>query len=308
MSVKRSNRLVILVGVLLAVLAFVAIVILLNQREEVVAPEEVLQTVLVATEDIDIGEEVTPAKVEEQDIDPEAVQGTALSSATILAGQPSLFTVPAGSQVTGEAIGLGNDLAVNIPALLNPGEKAVAFQVDRVTGLDFLIKGGDTIDIILSQSISVLQETADSAANTDPTAPARFEAVTGLENQRTVKAVLQDKRVIYVSATRAQEQEPIDTNGDGVIDETDEQPAQAAIDSVIIIFAGTAQDAEVIKFAQNALGEQGALSAIVRNAEDDAIEETLGITIDQLVAEYGVRIPDIVEQLNEATPNEEPTP
>jgi len=32
--VKRSNRLVILVGVLLAVLAFVAIVILLNQRTE----------------------------------------------------------------------------------------------------------------------------------------------------------------------------------------------------------------------------------------------------------------------------------
>lgn len=303
MSVKRSNRLVILVGVLLAVLAFVAVVILLNQREEVAAPEEVLATVLVATEDIDIGEEVTPDKAEEQEINPEAVQGTALTSTTILAGQPSLFAVPAGSQVTGEAIGLGNDLAVNIPALLKPGEKAVAFQVDRVTGLDFLIKGGDTIDIILSQSISVLQETADSAANTDEAAPARFEAVTGLENQRTVKAVLQDKRVIYVSATRAQEQEPIDTNGDGVIDETDEQPAQAVIDSVIIIFAGTAQDAEVIKFAQNALGEQGALTAIVRNAEDDAIEETLGITIDQLVAEYGLRIPNIVEQLNEeATP------
>jgi len=303
MSVKRSNRLVILVGVLLAVLAFVAIVILLNQREEVAAPEEVLATVLVATEDIDIGEEVTPDKVEEQEINPEAVQGTALTSSTILAGQPSLFTVPAGSQVTGEAIGLGNDLAVNIPALLNPGEKAVAFQVDRVTGLDFLIKGGDTIDIILSQSISVLQETADSAANPDEAAPARFEAVTGLENQRTVKAVLQDKRVIYVSATRAQEQEPIDTNGDGVIDENDEQPAQAVIDSVIIIFAGTAQDAEVVKFAQNALGEQGALTAIVRNAEDDAVEETLGITIDQLVDEYGLRIPNIVEQLNEeATP------
>ncbi len=299
MSVKRSNRLVILVGVLLAVLAFVAIVILLNQREEVAPAEEVLATVLVAKEDIDIGEEVTPDKVEEQEINPEAVQGTALTSSTILAGQPSLFTVPAGSQVTGEAIGLGNDLAVNIPALLNPGEKAVAFQVDRVTGLDFLIKGGDTIDIILSQSISVLQETADSAANTDEAAPARFEAVTGLENQRTVKAVLQDKRVIYVSATRAQEQEPIDTNGDGVIDENDEQPAQAVIDSVIIIFAGTAQDAEVVKFAQNALGEQGALTAIVRNAEDDAVEETLGITIDQLVDEYGLRIPNIVEQLNE---------
>ena len=27
--------------------------------------------------------------------------------------------------------------------------------------------------------------------------------------------------------------------------------------------------------------------------------KTLGITIDQLVSEYGLRLPDIVEQLNE---------
>ena len=29
------------------------------------------------------------------------------------------------------------------------------------------------------------------------------------------------------------------------------------------------------------------------------VETTLGITIDQLVSEYGLRLPDIVEQLNE---------
>lgn len=297
---KRSNRLVILVGVLLAVLAFVAIVILLNQREAAVPEAEVTQTVLVATEDIEIGDEVTPDKVEEQEIDPAAVQGTPLASSTIVAGQPALFRIPQGSQVSGEAIGLGNDLAVNIPALLNPGEKAVAFQVDRVTGLDFLIKPGDSIDIVLSEELTVLQETADSISNTDPEAPPRFEQVTGLSDQRSVKAILQDKRVLYVSATRAEEQEPTeDTNGDGVIDENDAPPAQAVIDSVIIVFAGTAQDAEVVKFAQNALGEQGALTAIVRHADDDAVEETLGVTIDQLVSEYGLRLPDIIQQLNE---------
>jgi Flp pilus assembly protein CpaB len=301
--VKRSNRLVILVGVLLAVLAFVAIVILLNQRQEETPEAEVTQTVLVATEDIDIGEEVTPGKVEAREIPPDAAQGTPLTDPSAVSGQPAVFPIPEGSQVTGEAIGIGNRLAVNIPALLNPGEKAVTFQVDRVTGVDFLVKPGDTIDVVMSQSITVLQETADSAANTDETAPARFEAVTGLENQRTVKAILQDKRVLYVSATRAQEQEPVDTNGDGVVNDQDEQPAQAAIDSVIIVFAGTDQDAEVIKFAQNALGEQGALSVVVRHADDDAVETTTGITIDALVEDYGLRIPDIVEQLNEeATP------
>ena len=296
---KRSNRLVILVGVLLAVLAFVAIVILLNSREEAVAPEEILETVLVATQDIAIGDPVTPDVVEQLDVNPADVQTTALGSTSRVAGQPAQFAIPAGSQVTAEAIGAGKVRTTDIPALLQPGEKAITFQVDRATGVDFLVKGGDTIDIVVSQAINVLQETADSAANADEAAPPRFEAIPGLEAARTVKAILQDKRVIYVSATREVDPVPVDSDNDGTPDE--EQPVQAVLDSVIIVFAGTAQDAEVIKFAQNDLSEVGSLTAIVRHADDDAVEETLGITIDQLVDEFGLRIPSIVEQLNEET-------
>ena len=301
---KRSNRLVILVGVLLAVLAFVAIVILLNRPEEGPSAEEpATVTVLVAIEDIELSQPVTPDMVEPQEVQPDAVIGTGLSSPSQLQGQPALIPVPAGSQVSAEVIGGGDPSLIDISARLNPGEKAIAFQVDRVTGADFLVTEGDFIDIVMSQQISVLQETADSAANPDENAPPRFETVTGLENQRTVKAIMQDKRVLYVSDTRAVTPDPVeDTNGDGVVDENDAPPAEAVIDSVIIVFAGSAEDAEVIKFAQNALGEQGALTAVVRHLDDDEVEETLGITIDQLVEEYGLRIPSIVEQLNEEAP------
>ena len=295
---KRSNRLVILVGILLAVLAFVAIVILLNDQDPTTTPEAITETVLVATQDIARGDPVTPDVVEEQQVLPEAVQQTPLRSTTQVSGQLAAFPIPAGSQVIAEAVGIGTIRIVDLPALLNPGEKAIAFQVDRVTGADFLLKPGDTIDVVTAQLINVLQETADSAANADENAPPRFESIPGLEASRSVKAILQNKRVLYVSASRAIEQEPVDVNGDGVVDETDEQPAQV-IDSVIVVIAGTAQDAEVIKFAQSDLSEVGSLTAIVRHADDEAIEETLGITIDQLVEEFGLRIPNIVEQLNE---------
>jgi Flp pilus assembly protein CpaB len=297
MFVKRSNRLVILVGILLAVLAFVAVVLLLNQREVEVPEEETRETVLVATRDIEIGESVTPDLVEEQLVPPEAVTQTPLVSASQLAGQPALFPIPRGSQLTAEAVGLtGTGTVIDLAARLNPGEKAIAFQVDRATGVDFLIKEGDIIDVILSQQISVLQQTADSAANTDEDAVPRFETVEGLENQRTVKAVLQSKRVLYVSQTRARPPEQVDTDGDGV---PDAEAEAAVIDSVIIVFAGTDQDAEVIKFAQNDLTELGSLTAVVRHADDEAIEDTVGITIDQLVEDYGLRIPGIVELLTE---------
>jgi Flp pilus assembly protein CpaB len=293
--VKRSNRLVILVGLLLAVLAFVAIVILLNQEADQAPPaEEVRETVLVATRDIDIGDPVTPEVVEELEVEPEAVTQTPIRSASQVAGQPALFRIPAGSQVTQQAIALGTRTVVDISAQLQPGEKAVTFQVDRATGVDFLVQAGDIIDIVMSQTVTVLQETADSAANTDEDAPLRFEPITGLDAQRTVKTVLQNKRVLYVSQTRAQAPEMIDTDGDGVPDAEAETPP---IENVIIVFAGTDQDAEVIKFAQNALGELGSLTAVIRHADDDAIEETIGITIDQLVEEYGLRVPGIVELL-----------
>ena len=305
---KRSNRLVILVGVLLAILAFAAIVILLNQqRAPDAAAEPITETVLVATEAIEIGDSVTPDLVEEQQVDPEAIQGTPLRSTTSVAGQPALFAIPAGSQVSAEAIGIGDQLTVNLAAQLEPGEKAISFMVDPATGLDFLIKPGDSIDIILGEQVSVLQETADSVANTVEGAPPRFEQVPGLDAQRTVKAVLQDKRVLYVSGTKATRQEPQDTNGDGVVDANDAQPEEAALESIVVVFAGTDQDAEVIKFAQNDFLEFGTpeartLTAVIRHADDDAVEETLGITIDQLVDEYGLRIPSIVEQLNEEAP------
>ena len=291
---KRSNRLVILVGVLLAVLAFVAIVILLNgPRGDTAGPAEpTTETVLVATQDIALGDPVTPSVVREVEIDPEAVQGEPLRSSTEVSGQPALFAIPEGSQVNKAAIGRGSDRDICIACQLNPGEKAIAFEVDAVTGTGLLVRAGDTVDLVISQDVPAVQETADSAANTDPEAEPRFEPVAGLENLRSVKAMLQDKRVLFVSESRAVPQEPTeDTNGDGVIDDND-QAAVSEATTTIIIIAGTTQDAEVVKFAQ---GQELAISTVIRNADDDGTEDTLGITLRQLVDQFGLIVPDVIQ-------------
>ena len=121
---KRSNRLVIFVGVLLAILAFVGIVILLNQSPTTgPSGQPTTVTVLVAKQEIKIGDPVTPDKVDEKQVNPADATPTALGSKSRVGGQPSLFDIPAGSQVTLEAIGggLGPN---NIGAQLKPGEKA----------------------------------------------------------------------------------------------------------------------------------------------------------------------------------------
>ena len=295
---KRSNRLVILVGVLLAILAFVAVVILLNQRPTTGddPAEDPKATVLVATRDIAIGDQVTPEDVEIAEVDPEAVSGSALADPSQLRNRVALFEVPQGAQVNEEVFGqLGG--TVDIVGQLQPGEKAVAVQVDRVTGLDFLVKQGDQIDLIVAQNLQVLQPTADSLENPDQ--PPRFETIPGLENARTVKAVLQDKRVLYVSETRIQPEGQPEPSPDPA--EPAGPEVETPIERVIIVFAGTDADAELIKFAMRDDTEIGAFTAVLRHPDDDEIEDTEGLTIDSLIELYGVPIPGIVEQLNEET-------
>ena len=290
---KRSNRLVILVGVLLAVLAFVAIVILLNNREQAAAPDEVLETVLVARQDIAIGDSVTPALVEEQEISLEAVQTTQLSSSTAVSGQAAIFPIPAGSQVTAEALGIGGNRGLDIAGQLQPSEKAIAFQVDRVGGLDFLIQPGDVIDVVVALQLPNQLIPSDASV-------------------RTVKAVLQNKRVLYVSTNSALPTVPVDADGDGVADP--EQPPQAIIEAVVIIFAGTDQDAEIVRFAQRTTTDvgdavAGGISAVLRHTDDEAIETTTGITIRELVDDHGVIVPDLEGiQAAELETSPSPTP
>ncbi|MDQ2933560.1 MAG: RcpC/CpaB family pilus assembly protein [Chloroflexota bacterium] len=290
---KRSNRLVILVGVLLAVLAFVGMVILLNQKGgSTVGPITPTTKVLVATKDIAIGDAVTPAMVKVTEVDPSAVDGTPLGDPSLLRNQAALVAVPNGAQVNAEVFGTINHKPPSITGQLKAGEKAIAFQVDSVTGIDFLITQGDLVDIVFGTTITVLQPTADSAAN--PSSPQRFEVVAGLESSRTVKTVLQAKRVLYVSDTKIVQQQagPTPTPSDAA-----GAAPPPAIDRVVVVIAGSDTDAELIKFAQNDATVIGPMTVVLRSPKDTAVEKTLGLTIDSLVARYGVPIPDIVRSL-----------
>jgi pilus assembly protein CpaB len=286
--VKRSNRLVILVGVLLAILAFVLVVILLNNQSTNNPEQPTTVKVLVAKQDIDIGTPVTPDLVETKDVQPDAVEGTALHDPSQVGGRPALVKVPKDTPVNAETFGVGRGL--DFGTALKPGEKAIALQVDRTTGLDFLVQPGNIVDVVLATDVQVLQPTADST-DKNP----RFEPVTGLEAARTVKTVLQQKRVLYVSQSRqavaaaAASASPAEGGG--------QQQAAALPESVIIVIAGTDQDAELLRFAQKNQTENGVLGVTIRSTDDTANETTTGVTIDLLVKNYGLPVPGIVQEV-----------
>ncbi len=287
---KRSNRLVILVGVLLAVLAFVAIVILPNQQPTGQTPtpqEPETMSVLVAASDIAIGQVVTPADVEERDIPVAAAQSGVLIDASQLADRTALTELPAGAQVTEALFGGQAAGRIDIEGQLLPTEKAFAVQFDPVTGMNFLIQQGDSVDIILS-----LDFAAGTVAGSPHLRPNDTEIV------RTVKTVLQNKRVLYVSATNIPPPPTVDEEGNEV-----PPPETASPGSMIVVFAGTNADAELFTFMQRGAGEMGAFTMTLRNEDDEEVETTPGVTLTDLFETYGLIIPTEVEEL--AAPEEE---
>lgn len=278
---KRSNRLVILVGVLLAVLAFVAIVILLNQAPETADNEPTVATVLVAAQDIAIGDTVTADLVEVAEVPPDAIQDGALLDASQLGDRQALFALSAGLQVTEALFGGNVGTGIDIEGQLLPGEKAYAVQFDPVTGMNFLLKQGDHVDVIL---------TIDFASGTIAGSPHLRPNDT--EIVRTVKAVLQNKRVLYVSATNIPPPPVLDEEGNEVPPTVQEQPG-----SIIVVLAGSNADAELLTFAQRGAGEVAALSLTLRETDNDEIEQTPGVTLADVFATYGLVIPTAVEEL-----------
>ncbi len=161
---KRSNRLVIFVGVLLAILAFVGIVIVLNNStsgptgSNGASPKPATVAVLVAKQDIAIGDAVTPDLVEVKQVDPAAVAGTRFADPSQVGGRPALVAVPAGSQVNQQTFGgVGN---VCISCMLQTGEIAIPIQVDKVTGVDFLVQPGDHVDVLVAVQLPAAHESA----------------------------------------------------------------------------------------------------------------------------------------------------
>jgi Flp pilus assembly protein CpaB len=287
---KRSNRLVLLIGVFFAIVAFIGIVFIVQGNRgsgPSVATE--LPTVFAA-KPITLGSEitadmlqVTTTKVTERD-------PTAYTTPTLLLGKIAGKDIPQGKQLTGDDFNRGGNLSsVTVPA----GMRAVAVTVDQGSGVGTLIHTGDYVDLIVGI-------TGDKFPVITVTDSNSFQVVSGI-NATSAKALLQGMQVIGTllppqSSAQAQAQQANANNNGG-------EGGAASLNNQqeIVILAVSAQQAEVIKFAQI----DGSISLVLRSPKDFRDDQgnpiapapagTTGVTLRVLVDEYRVLIPQLVE-------------
>jgi len=288
---KRSNRLILLIGIFLAIVAFVGIVLVFQQGQggtTVREPEE-LPTVY-ATVDIPFGTQVTADQVESQTKPIDQRAADSFADVGLVIGRVVTTNVLAGKQLQEADFALSRGGQAPIAGNIEQGLRAVAIQVDQVTGAGTLINVGDRVDMVVGltgESFPII--TIDP--ETDQVTP-----VPGLNNT-SVKLLLQNMQVVGTLLP------PPPAQTEGTTTDGTTAPTTTALtgQQEIVIVAATPQQAEVIKFAQLS----GSISLALRSPKDfkDADgnpvvpppDATTGIVLKTLVDEYGVLPPEIIE-------------
>ncbi len=285
---KRSNRLVLLIGVFLAIVAFVGVIVMLGGgggegeiRQPTTGP------VVVATTDIPLSTKVQSDQVTTKTVDLTAILPGAYTDVSQVVGKVVRQTIVADAQVTSASFAEGGSVIdIEVPKDL----RAISVQVDQVSGVGTLIKTGDYVDMVVGFASDkfpvVTQNPVDDS----------FQVVGGL-NGTSVKLLLSGMQVLGTLLPPP----TTDTSG---------QPAPSGGTATnlngqqeIVILAVTAQQAEVIKFAQL----DGSISLVLRSVDDflDPVTgesipvvvppTTTGIILKTLVETYGVLPPELVE-------------
>ena len=290
---KRSNRLVLLVGVFLAIVAFVGILLLSSGPKQSTGPEAPpteLPTV-VAAKDIPLGSRITADQVTTKVIPVIGRDTDAFGDVSQVVGKIVRQNVAIGAAITATTLTGGQQgqiLDIQTP----PGQRSIAVQVDQVTGVGTVIKTGDYVDMVVGFEVEVLSP--------DPTGK-QFQVVPGI-NGTSVKLLLQGMQVLGTLLP------PPPAAAQAAPEASGAPAAQGATvlsgQQEIVILSVTPQQSEVIKFSQI----DGNISLVLRSPEDfiDPVtklpfengpnpDTTTGIIFRLLVDQYGVLPPNIVE-------------
>lgn len=293
---KRSNRLVLLIGIFLAVVAFVLVLLTVQKPsgDNASAPKTTVD-VVIAAKDIPLGAKILGDSLTTKTIDLATRPPDSYTDVSFVVGQTARQAVTQGQLITSQILqGPGNGITqLDCPK----GLVCMAVQVDQVSGVGTLTKAGDRVDMLVGL-------TADKfpVVTLNPTDKS-IAVVSGL-NSTSVKLLLQGMQVVGTLLPPAPAQ-----NGNNAQASPGTGGTQTTLNGQqqIVILAITAQQAEVIKYAQL----DGSISLVLRSADDfrdpttgqplppETIVPvtTTGITLKRLVDDYGVLVPELVEAI-----------
>jgi Flp pilus assembly protein CpaB len=259
---KRSNRLVLLIGIFLALVAFVLIVVSLggNNNKNGPSASPTTTTIVVATRDIDLGATIKDNDVKQDTVAISDFPPNGIKLTSLVVGQIARAKVTSGQAITTDVLEGSTGAITNIE--VPKGFLAMAVQVDQTTGVGTIIKSGDYVDMVTgftgTDKVPLVEAPVigGTRANATP-APRGYVPEVLPYNSTTVKILVQGIQVLGTllpPPTQAQGATPNPEGGTTTLNGQQQ----------IVILAVSPQDAEIVKFAQI----DGNISLVLRSSVD----------------------------------------
>ncbi len=215
----------------------------------------------------------------------------AISSPNEIVGLPARQTIVAGVPITlsmfGQQVTSSN---AQILRALEPGFRAMAVQVDQVTGVGTLIQPGDRVDVVIAfedtdGKFPIIYEGAPTVSVGPPRTTVRtFENFDDKLNNTSIKVLVENSKVLGTLLPPP----PAESTSDQATPAPTADTGETALtgQQQIVIVQLTPQQVELVRFAQL----DGNLSLVLRaTADRDAPPvPTTGITLFELVERWGV--------------------
>ncbi len=284
---KRSNRLILLIGFALAIAAFAGIFVLLQNGTSQTPPPVTTSAFVVAAQDIPLGTQLTKEMLATREVPKGTEPADSFNIPERIVGQIIRVDVKKDAYIQKSAF---SDVAsqASVSTLLQSGFRAMAVKVDQVSGVGTLIHTGDYVDVLMG-----LGSPAFPVVETDPTTKAPI-VVPGI-NTASVLDIIQNVQVIATLDSVPSAAAAAPPNG---TDTTAAESGTPATDeaSQIVVIAVTAEQAEVIRFAQID-PTNNTIALVLRATRDQGAppDETGGVTLRRLVDRWGVLPPQVVE-------------
>lgn len=271
---KRSNRVLLLLGVGLAVVAFLGVLAVGSMGRAPAEPQVETVTVVVAAQDLPLGTQLTPEMLATEER-PVAQAADTYSTPAELSGSVVRRGVGAGHVL--RLNDFDTDTAqVDIAGSLAAGRRGIAVSLDQVDGIGYLVQPGDFIDVVLTMA-----DDSNPIAVTNPRYPTEGDSpLVSLDewtNNTSVKVLVQNVQVLAVI-------DPTAEDATNVVSSPND-----ALPMMVAVLAVTPQQAEAVRFAQIT----GDVSLIMRAPGDSAASDvaTTGVTLQELVSRWGVLPP-----------------
>jgi len=286
----RRGRILILLGLILAIGTAAAVFVLLQGATQPAGPAEVeREEVVVAAQPIPEDDPVE-GRLEVKAVPVEMIPEGTLRSLDGTAGMLAAGPIPQGAIIHPDLLVSPQDLAREgkLGKLIEEGFEAVAFPIDELSSVSYGIQPGDRVDILMSfPFVDVDQEQQIIEPLCPPSCPeAAGETQAALSTDQIPRLVaqltLQDAAVLGVG--RWTYQPPLPEEGD----KTKDGKTPEAEPPQFITLMLSPQDALVLKLAR----EYGAsIELAVRAQNDHQLFTTQQVTLDYILARFGISQP-----------------